>query len=88
MMDITFSCVGLKFRADVDFQPSRPAYMAGHPDTWEAPDDGDLEFLELECGGKDAEFLLDSDLAERLYLAASEAAEETYRDRRLAYELR
>lgn len=63
-MNITFRCIGLEFEADA-------FYIPAHPDSWEEQGWGEeVEINTLTCNGRDASFLLASDLREDLEAAA------------------
>lgn len=84
-MIVEFEFKGLKLQADVRMtSPAIPARMTGHPDTWSEGEQAEIEIKFLWCVAKiresfkttfNAMFLLDSDLAHDIEIAACDAAE-------------
>jgi hypothetical protein len=77
-MKIDFDACGLRFRADVHFDPGVPAFISGRPEDCHEGEPPEVDFRSLTCGGRDAMFLLDCDLTEEIYDAAILAAESAY----------
>lgn len=69
-MIVEFSAIGLEFEAIVDYYPGCEARMFCHPDNRTPAEPPEIEFKSLECDGKDASFLLDSQFADLLESAA------------------
>jgi hypothetical protein len=81
-MIIDFKHSGMYFIAEVNYTPGysgSPSY--GHPDNAFPGEDSDLEFETLECDGKDASFLLDSDLEDGIFVAALNAADKQFNEK-------
>ena len=74
-MNVTFSHIGLDFAAEVDYEPYIPAQLYGLPENCAPAEGGTVEITDLTCGGKDAMFLMGSDLADDITGAAYDAAE-------------
>ena len=85
-MNVTFLHIGLKFTAEADFEPLVPARISGAPESCYPAEGGSAEITALTVDGKDASFLLDSDLADDLSDAAYEACCESIEAQREEYE--
>ena len=75
-MEVSFTYIGLEFQATVDYEPLVPAQLYGPPENCYPAEGGYAEITELSCDGKDASFLLRSNLSEELSEAAYEACVE------------
>jgi hypothetical protein len=75
-MRITFNAAGLKFDAEVDYDPGEWAVISGPADNWCEGAPAEVEFFKLTHETSDAMFLLASHLAEEIEEAAIKAAEE------------
>lgn len=75
-MHITFNAVGLNFDAEISYTSATPGRYSGPPENCYPDDPAELDFISLECNGKDALFLRDSDCFENIEIAAYEAAEQ------------
>jgi hypothetical protein len=73
-MFVEFNAVGLKLSAIAHIKPEVQARLTGHPDDWEEGEPAEITIESLMCGGKDALFLLDSDMAGEIEDAAYNAA--------------
>ena len=73
----TFSvtCSGLDFTGTALFYPGRPGQFSGPPEKCYPDEPDEVEILTLLCGGKDAMFLLESDLGEDIQTAIEESFE-------------
>lgn len=83
-MHITFNVIGLTFDAEVSYTPATPGRYSGPPEDCYPDDPAELDFISLECNGKDALFLRDADCFENIEIAAYEAAEQQIEDERCA----
>lgn len=72
-MNITFTCFGLAFAAECDYEPHVPAQLYGPPERCYPAEGGTAEITALTVDGKDALFLMAGDLADDLNAAAYEA---------------
>ena len=85
-MNVTFDHLGLTFTAAVDYEPYVPARISGPPEDCYPEEGGGATVTELACNGKDASFLLASDIAEDLNDAAYQACVDAIEYRRQEYE--
>jgi hypothetical protein len=72
-LSVTFTHIGLTFKAECDFYPLVRGRFSGPPEDCYPDEGGEAEITELECDGTDALFLLGSDLADDLSRAAYDA---------------
>ena len=72
-MHIEFSAIGLTLTAEVDYEPFQRGVYSGPPENCYPDEGGYAEITKLECAGKDALFLLDSDHADDINEAAYQA---------------
>jgi hypothetical protein len=77
-MNVTFKAIGLTFEAEIKAVLFDLSRTHGQPDNREEPDSLDVVFDSLTCNGKDALFLLDSDLLSKIEDAAHSAAVLSY----------
>jgi hypothetical protein len=73
-MQVEFNVIGLSLSGQVYVKEAQPFCYAGHPDDWQEGEEAEVKIESLECGGKDALFLLDSDLVDEIETAAYNAA--------------
>lgn len=72
-MPIEFNFKGLALSAIAHVKP--PVYgCTGHPDDWDEGEPGEILIESLQCGDRDAMFLLDADFGGELEDAAYHAA--------------
>jgi len=81
-MNITFTCIGLQFSAEVDYEPYIPARISGPPEDCYPAEGGNCEITSLTRNGQPADFLLESDIADDLNEAAFAACEESLQSQR------
>lgn len=81
-MDITFTAIGLRFEAEVDYTPGTPGRYSGPPEKCYPHEPPEVEITALTVDGKDAMFLLDSTMQPEIEEAASIAADEAFEDAR------
>ena len=72
-LTVTFTHIGLKFSAEVDFTPETPAQLYGPPENCYPAEGGEADITTLTVDGYEAMFLLNSELAEELYRIAYDA---------------
>jgi hypothetical protein len=76
-MIVKFVAYGLTFEADADYYPIVAANIRGLPEDCFPEEGGEIEIHSLKCDGKDATFMLESDiLSEVIFDEAAIAAEE------------
>jgi hypothetical protein len=73
-MFIEFQFKGLALSAIAHITPPIEPRMSGHPDTWAEGEPGEIKIESLQCGDRDAMFLLDADFGGELEDAAYKAA--------------
>jgi hypothetical protein len=74
-MYVEFNVIGLSLSGQVYVKEARPfCKFAGHPDSWEEGEPEEVKIESLECGDRDAMFLLDADFGGELEDAAYKAA--------------
>ena len=81
-MNISFQAIGLTFDAEVSYTPATPGRYSGPPEDCYPDDPAELDFISLECNGKDALFLRDADCFKNIEIAAYEAAEQYLEDQK------
>lgn len=72
-MQVTFDHIGLTFEAEVDYEPYVAAQLYGPPENCSPEEGGTAEITALTCDGKDALFLVQSEIGEDLNSAAYDA---------------
>jgi hypothetical protein len=72
IIEFTFKGLALSAIAHVK-KPVEP-YRRGHPDNWDEGEPGEIKIESLQCGDRDAMFLLDADFGGELEDAAYKAA--------------
>ena len=72
-MSITFTHIGLTFKAECDVEPFVRGKYSGPPESCYPDEGGYAEITDLTVDGADASFLLGSDLADALNEAAYDA---------------
>lgn len=74
-MKIEFCVKGLSLSAEVAVEPYVPAKTWGRPENCHPAEGGEIEFETLECNGKDAMFLLQSNFRDEIEMAALDVAD-------------
>jgi hypothetical protein len=73
-MLVEFQFKGLALSAIAHIKPGVQARLTGHPDTWSEGEGPEIQIESLQCGDRDAMFLLDADFSGELEDAAYLAA--------------